>query len=93
MLGNLFGGGKKKPGPESATDKQRKFAGKLGVKNPDSLSKEEASIEIDKKLTARAKSRKGWISSLADRVEALEKKIGRASVKKTTKKAVRKKKK
>jgi hypothetical protein len=87
LLGNFFGGGKKKPVAEPATDKQKKFAGKLGIKNPDSLSKEGASVEIDKKLTARANSRKGWISSIEARVEALEKKVIRKSVRKAAKKS------
>lgn len=89
MFENLFGSGKKKPSKEAATDKQKKFAARLGVKNADSLSKDEATEQIDKKLDARARSRKGWISNLEERVEQLEKRAG----KKTAKKAAKKKKK
>ena len=45
MFENLFGSGKKKPAKEPATEKQKKFAEKLGVKNADSLSKEASSAE------------------------------------------------
>lgn len=84
MFGGLFGGGKKKPEP--ATEKQRKFADDLGIKNAEMLSKDQASDAITKKLDAKARRRKGWISSLKERIEALEKKAGKKAAKKTIKK-------
>ena len=89
MFENLFGSGKKKPAKEPATEKQKKFAETLGVKNADSLSKDEASKQIDKKLDAKARSRKVWISNIEERVDALEQRVA----KKPAKKAVKKKKK
>jgi hypothetical protein len=93
MFGELFGGGTRRRAIEPATEKQKKFAGTLGVKNVDVLSKDQATVEIDKKLKARARSRKGWISSLERRVEALENKVGKKGVRKAAKKASKKKKK
>ena len=84
MFENLFGSGKNKPAKEPATEKQKKFAETLGVKNADSLSKEEASEQIDKKLDAKARSRKGWISNLEKRVESLEDRVGKKPAKKAT---------
>lgn len=89
MFGNLFGSGKKKPAKEPATEKQKKFAGKLGVKNADALSKDEASEQIEKKLAARNRRSKGLVTHLEGRIEALEK----AVAKKPAKKVARKKKK
>ena len=86
MFENLFGSGKKKPATEPATEKQKQFAKKLKVPNPDVLTKEEASKQIDKKLDAKARSRKGWISHLEGRIEALESQASKKSVKKVTKK-------
>jgi len=60
---------------EPAAEKQKKCAETRGVKNADSLSKEEASEQIDKKLDAHARRRKGWISHIEERVEALEEQI------------------
>ena len=89
MFESLFGSGKKRPEKEPATDKQKKFAKDLKVPHAESLTKAEATKEIDKKLDARARRRKGWISHLEGRIEALEEKAG----KKPAKKAVKKKKK
>jgi len=86
MFENLFGSGKNKPAKEPATEKQKKFAETLGVKNADSLSKEEASEQIDKKLDSKARSRRGWISNLEKRVESLEDQVGKKPAKKATKK-------
>lgn len=83
---NLFGSGKKKAAPEPATEKQKKFAGKLGVKNANSLSKEEASEQIDKKLAARNRRGIGLLSHLEGRIEALEKAVARKPAKKAAKK-------
>ena len=85
MFENLFGSGKKKPAKEPATEKQKKFAGKLGVKNADSLSKEEASEQIDKKLAARSRRGKGLLSHLEGRIEALEKAAAKKPAKKKKK--------
>lgn len=86
---NLFGSGKKKAAPEPATEKQKNFAKTLKVPNPDALTKDQATQQISKKLEARNRRRKGWISHLEGRIEALEEQVG----KKPTKKAVKKKKK
>lgn len=89
MFESLFGSGKHKPANDPATEKQKKFAKKLGVRNADSLSKEEASEQIDRKLAARNRRGEGLLSHLEGRIEALEK----AVAKKPAKKAVKKKKK
>jgi hypothetical protein len=89
MFESLFGSGKKKPAKEAATEKQIGFAGKLGVKNASSLTKEEARKEIDRKLKAKGRQRTGWISHLEGRIEKLE----QQAAKKPTKKAAKKKKK
>jgi hypothetical protein len=86
MFESLFGSGKKKPAQEPATEKQKKFAGKLGVKNAESLSKEEASKQIDEKLAARNRRGKGLLSHLEGRIEALEKAVAKKPAKKATKK-------
>lgn len=89
MFENLFGSGKKKATSEPISERQKKLAKKLKVPNADTLSKDEASLQIDKKLEARARNRKRWISHLEGRIEALEEQVG----KKPTKKVVKKKKK
>lgn len=86
MFENLFGSGKKKPAKEPATEKQKKFAKDLKIADPDSLTKEEASTAIDKKLDAQARRRKGWISSLEGRIEKLEKTVDKPSAKRAAKK-------
>lgn len=88
MFENLFRSGKKKPNVEPASEKQKKFAKELKVPHADTLSKEEASEQITKKLAARARSRKGLLSHLEGRIEALEQQVG----KKPSKKAFKKKK-
>lgn len=86
MFESLFGSGKKKPAKEPATERQKKFAKDLKVANADALTKEQATTEITKKLEAQARRRKGWISNLEERVEQLEKRVGKKAVKKPTKK-------
>ena len=86
MFENLFGSGKKKPAKAPATEKQKKFAKDLKIPDPDSLTKEEASRAIDKKLDSQARRRKGWISSLEGRIEKLEKKVIKTPAKRATKK-------
>jgi hypothetical protein len=86
MFESLFGSGKKKPTKEPATDKQKQFAKKLGVRNSDSLSKEEASKQIDKKLAARNRRGEGLLAHLEGRIDALEKTVGKKPVKRATKK-------
>jgi uncharacterized protein YpiB (UPF0302 family) len=86
MFGNLFGSGRKKPDREPATQKQKQLAEQLGIKTVESLSKEEISKEIDKKLEARARRRKGWISSLEERVERLEKQVAKKPARRAAKK-------
>jgi hypothetical protein len=90
MFEGLFGSGKKKPAQKPATEKQVEFAEQLGVENPSSLTKEEASKEIDKILDARARRRKGWISSLEGRIEKLEQQVAKKSSKKAAKKKKKK---
>ena len=86
MFESLFGSGKKKPEKEPATEKQKKFAKDLKVLNAESLTKAEATKEIDKKLDARARRRKGWISSLEGRIEELEKQVAKKPARKAAKK-------
>lgn len=86
MFENLFGSGKKKTASEPASERQKKFAKKLNVPNAETLSKDEASEQIDKKLNARARNRKRWISHLEGRIEALEKTVAKKTAKKVAKK-------
>ena len=86
MFESLFGSSKKKPKKEPATEKQKRFAKELKVPNAESLTKAEATKEIDKKLDAQARRRKGWISSLEGRIEKLEQQVAKKPAKKAAKK-------
>ena len=81
----MFGSWKKKPAAEPATDKQKQFAKSLKVPHAETLTREEASEQIDKKLVARARRRKGWISHLEGRIEALEPQVGKKPAQKKKK--------
>jgi hypothetical protein len=94
MLGNLFGGGKKKPkswrdGP--ATPSQKSWAIELGIPFPSDITKGELSDLIDRKEQANNKRTGGIIKKLKKEVAQLKKEV--SSLKKTTKKKVAKKKK
>ena len=85
MFESLFGTGKKKSATEPATEKQKKFAESLGVENAALLSKEEASKQIEKKLDAKARRRKGLISHLEKRIVSLEQQVAKKPAKKKKK--------
>jgi hypothetical protein len=91
MLGNLFGGGKKKPeswrdGP--ATASQKSWAIELGIPYPPDITKGDLSDLIDKKEAADKKRTGGIIKKLKKEVAQLKKDV--SGLKKTSKPAAKK---
>jgi hypothetical protein len=97
MLGNLFGGGKKKPaswrdGP--ATPSQKSWAIELGIPYPPDITKGDLSDLIDRKEQANKKRTGGIIKQLKKEVAQLKKDVGglKKNAKKVAKKSVKRKK-
>jgi hypothetical protein len=97
MLGNLFGGGKKKPeswrdGP--ATPSQKSWAIELGIPFSSDITKGDLSDLIDRKEQANKKRTGGIIKQLKKEVAQLKKDVGglKKNAKKVVKKSVKKKK-
>jgi hypothetical protein len=98
MLGNLFGGGKKKPeswrdGP--ATASQKSWAIELGIPFPSDITKGHLSDLIEKKEAADKKRTGGVIKQLKKELAQLKKDVSglKKTSKKPTKKVAKKKKK
>jgi hypothetical protein len=97
MLGNLFGGGKKKPdswrdGP--ATPSQKSWAIELGIPFSSDITKGDLSDLIDRKEQANKKRTGGIIKQLKKEVAQLKKDVGglQTNAKKVAKKSVKRKK-